>query len=224
MTIAGFVMDTNSFETNLHGWTTGGMDQPFTRLSGSTPSVNTGPSTAAKGSYYVYAETSGCYNMDFDLQKNFVGGQELYGMAFQYHMYGSTMGSAVLESSADGASWVSLWSKSGNMGNQWLQATVYAGSGQTMLRFTYTSGSSYTGDFALDDVQIGDCLTVGCSSSPNNVCMMPGGTCDSATGRCTVYADGTTCDSETTDKLGAALKHRTLRPKSMTAFVRLVRD
>ena len=93
------------------------------------------------------------------------------------------------------------------MGNQWNQATVYAlGSGQTMLRFTYTSGGSYTGDFALDDIQIGDCLTVGCSASPSSGCMVPGGTCDPATGRCAVYADGTTCDSETMDNFGAALK------------------
>ena len=34
------------------------------------------------------------------------------------------------------------------------------------------------------------------SASP---CMDPSGTCDPATGQCLVYADGTTCDSETTD-------------------------
>ena len=118
-------------------------------------------------------------------------------------MYGNGMGSAVLESSADGTTWGSLWSMSGNKGNQWLQATVYAGSSdQMMLRFTYTSGTgsqSWQGDFALDDIQIGDCLTVGCSAAPNLPCMVPSGTCDSATGMCAVYADGTTCDPETRD-------------------------
>ena len=38
-------------------------------------------------------------------------------------------------------------------------------SGQTMLRFTYTSGASYTGDFALDDIQLGDCLLWGARST-----------------------------------------------------------
>ena len=196
MIMAGFVMGTSSFESDFDGWTTGGMDRSFTRWSGSTPTGSTGPWSAADGSYYVYAETSGYYYMDFDLYKAFPAGQELYGIAFQYHMYGSSMGSAVLESSATGTSWASLWSKSGNMGNQWNQATVYAlgGSGQTMLRFTYTSGSSWSGDFALDDIQLGDCLTVGCSASPNSDCMVPGGTCDPATGRCAAYADGTTCE------------------------------
>ena len=195
MIMTGTVTDTSSFESDFDGWTTGGMDQSFTRRAGSTPWSSTGPSSAADGSYYVYAHAYNNYNLDFDLEKTFTAGQELYGIAFQYHMYGYYMGSADLESSATGTSWASLWSKSGNMGNQWNQALVYTlGSGQTMLRFTYTSGYYITGDFALDDIQIGDCLTVGCSASPNSDCMVPGGTCDPATGRCAEYADGTTCE------------------------------
>ena len=107
------------------------------------------------------------------------------------------MGSAILESSADGTSWVSLWSKSQNMGDQWLQATVYtAGNDYTMLRFVYTSGIFAFGDFALDDIRIGDCLTVGCLAS--NDCHVSTG-CDTATGQCyeTMKSDGTSCDAET---------------------------
>ena len=61
----------------------------------------------------------------------------------------------------------------------------------------YSSGSDDTGDFALDDIRIGDCLTAGCSVSPNEPCIVPGGTCDHATGRCAVQADGTMCDPDT---------------------------
>ena len=100
---------------------------------------------------------------NFDLQKTFHAGQELYGVAFQYHMYGTDMGTVVLESSTDGANFTTLWSASGNRGDQWLHATVYAGSGQTMLRYTYTSGAGEAGDFALDDIRVGDCLLVGCA-------------------------------------------------------------
>ena len=139
------VRDTSSFEVDLDGWTTGGMDQPFTRKVGSTPSSYTGPPSAADGSYYVYAETSGHYGKNFDLEKTFPVGQELYGIAFQYHMHGDTMGSAVLESSADGTSWALLWYKSGDQGDQWLLATVYAASGQTMLRYVYTCVSNSLG-------------------------------------------------------------------------------
>ena len=58
----------------------------------------------------------------------------------------------------------------------------------------YTSGSDYTGDFALDDIRIGDCLTVGCVASSGPLCIDPSGTCDPATGRCSLKADGMTCD------------------------------
>ena len=144
----------------------------------------------------VHAETSGSNTFKiFDLEKSFPAGQELYGIGFQYHMYGSTIGLAVLETSANGTSWGPLWSKSGDLGDQWLQATVYAGSGQSMVRFKYTSGSSFTGDLALDDFRIGDCLTVGCAATPNLPCMASGGSCDNATGLCSVKAHGTTCDA-----------------------------
>ena len=85
----------------------------------------------------------------FYLQKAFPGGQELYGIAFQYHMYGATVGTAILECSVDGTSWESLWSQSGNLGDQWLQALVYATGGQTMLRFTYVSDG---GKFGVWDI------------------------------------------------------------------------
>ena len=81
-------MDTSSFESDLDGWTTGGMDRSFWRNVGSTPYSSTGPSSAADGSYYVYALAYNNYNLDFDLDKAFSAGQELYGIAFQYHMYG----------------------------------------------------------------------------------------------------------------------------------------
>ena len=164
----GIAVDTSGFETDYDGWSTPTVhgDLAFTLQTGSTPRYSTGPSSAAVGTGYIHAETSGSgANKIFDLEKSFPVSHELYGIAFQYHMYGSTIGSAVLETSADGTSWDSLWSKAGDLGDQWLQASVYAGSGQTMVRFTYTSGGSYTGDFALDDIRIGDCLTVGCFKS-----------------------------------------------------------
>ena len=98
----------------------------------------TGPTAAAVGSYYAYALSYGNYpSVSFDLEKTLPAGQELYGVVFQYHMNGINVGSVLLESSADGTSWFSLWSKSGQQGDQWSQATAYTGSGQTMLRYTY---------------------------------------------------------------------------------------
>ena len=135
----------DSFETSgsLDGWTTGSMDRPFEQRSGSTPSSNTGPSGAADGTYYVFCETSGFYNMNFDLEKDFAninGGRVLSGISFQYHMYGADMGSVILESGVMGGAaapiWTQIWSKSGDLGNQWNQALVFAQQSPTMLRFT----------------------------------------------------------------------------------------
>ena len=147
-------MVTSGFETGYDGWTTPTVhgDQPFTLATGSTSYNGAGPSSAAVGTGYIHAAASGYayyyygyyyygygqYNGYFDLEKTFPAGSELYGVAFQYHMFGDASGSlAVLETSADGTSWTSVWSKSGNLGYQWLQATLYSDPGQTMLRFTY---------------------------------------------------------------------------------------
>ena len=90
----GIATFTNGFESGMEEWTTGGMDRPFIRQSGSTSSSGTGPSAAAVGNFYVYAETSyGNHNLNFDLQRVVPGGQVLYGISFQYHKYGATIGS-----------------------------------------------------------------------------------------------------------------------------------
>ena len=74
---------------------------------------------------------------------------------FYYHMYGTAMGTLKVEASTNGTTWTSLWTKTGNQGNQWSLATVdfdsYAGSSVT-VRFTGTTGSSYTSDMAIDKV------------------------------------------------------------------------
>ena len=135
----GIANSTSGFESDLDGWTTGAtMDRSFLRNSFEVPKSfrNTGPSVAAVGTYYVFAYSFQNSNLNFDLEKTLPAGQEPYGIAFQYHMYGADMGSVVLQSSADGTGWLNLWSRSGDQGDQWSQATVYADSGQTMLRFT----------------------------------------------------------------------------------------
>jgi hypothetical protein len=128
------------------------------RHSGTTDSSNTGPSSAYSGSYYVYAETSdpNSPGVEFSMYRNV--GDNVASISFWYHMYGSAMGTALLQGSDDGGStYTTLWSKSGNHGDAWKSADVGIGSGgitaQT-LKFSYTSGSSYDGDFALDLVEV----------------------------------------------------------------------
>ena len=47
------------------------------------------------------------------------------GIAFAYHMYGSSMGTLSVDVSTDsGATWIEEWTLSGDQGNQWYEAYV----------------------------------------------------------------------------------------------------
>ena len=68
----------------------------------------------------------------------FPAGATFYGMSFQYHMYGATIGHAELESSANGTVWSPLWSMTGNQGQAWSLGSAYAPApDHSMVRFTY---------------------------------------------------------------------------------------
>jgi bacillolysin len=150
------------FESGFGAWTNlGGDDLDWTRRSGSTPSSSTGPSSASEGSYYMYVEASSpnypskvtrIESPCFDLS-----GESTATFSFKYHMYGSNMGTLQLQASTDGTSWIDVWSLSGNQGNSWATANVnmdsYAGA-TVKLRFVGTTGSSYRGDMAVDDISM----------------------------------------------------------------------
>lgn len=151
------------FENTLGAWTQGsGDDFDWIVDANGTPSSGTGPSSAAQGSYYVYVEASSpnysnkktilnspCYNLSSASAATFT---------FKYHMYGAAgMGGLTLQASTNGTSWTDLWTKSGNQGNSWLSASVnlatYTGS-TVQLRFVGTTGSTWQGDIAVDDVAL----------------------------------------------------------------------
>ncbi|MEL7117785.1 MAG: T9SS type A sorting domain-containing protein [Bacteroidota bacterium] len=140
-------------------------DRNWKKRSGSTPTSNTGPTTAAQGNYYRYVESSGSGNpgksailtikkcMNLTQVNNPV-------FEFQYHMYGSTMGSLEVQVSTDGGvSWSeAIWKKSGDQGNQWNFASInlngYA-TNATRLRVIGVTGSGGRSDMAIDDAYIG---------------------------------------------------------------------
>lgn len=158
---------TESFETDLGLWTNAtGDDIDWTRDSGGTSSSSTGPSSAQDGTFYLYTEAStnvtppGSPNKTALLNSPCIDLATLSGISleFGYHMYGSNMGSMeVLVSTDDGANYTSLWTKSGDLGNSWNQATIdltaYAGS-VIKLQFKGTTGSSFRSDMAIDNISI----------------------------------------------------------------------
>ncbi|WP_438423499.1 M14 family zinc carboxypeptidase [Aquimarina macrocephali] len=158
---------TESFETGLGLWTNAtGDDINWTRDSGGTSSSSTGPSSAQDGTFYLYTEAStnvtppGSPNKTALLNSPCIDLATLSGISleFGYHMYGSNMGAMeVLVSTNDGANYTSLWTKSGDLGNSWNQATIdltaYAGS-VIKLQFKGTTGTSFRSDMAIDNISI----------------------------------------------------------------------
>ncbi|MBQ0735035.1 fibronectin type III domain-containing protein [Aquimarina celericrescens] len=164
------------FEVNLGGWTQSASDDlDWTRNSNGTPSNSTGPSGADDGSSYIYVEASGngtgfpnkqaiLTSPCFDL-----GAATSATFSFRYHMFGANnFGTLDVEASNDeGATWTSIWNRSGNQGNAWQTATIdlaaYLGTG-VQLRFNRVTGNTWRADAAIDAISLtsgtdpgGDC-------------------------------------------------------------------
>ncbi|WP_040281873.1 T9SS type A sorting domain-containing protein [Psychroserpens damuponensis] len=167
------------FENTLGDWTQSSLDDTdWTIDANGTPSSSTGPSNAARGSYYVFVEASGnqsnqailnspCFDLSNLTNANF---------SFKYHQYGSSdEGTIDLEVSDDnGAHWTSIWNSSGNLGDTWLTADIdldaYVG-GLVQLRFNRVIGNSYQADIAIDDVSLTNTLSsigTDCSAEINS--------------------------------------------------------
>ena len=149
------------------GWTqVTGDDGNWVRNSGVTPSNNTGPSSAVQGSYYMFLEASTnnspgrignnatailespCFDLSSESAATFT---------FQYHMYGSNVGSLTVQASSDGTNFSDLWTLSGNQGNSWQSVDVNLGSytGATVkLRLVGTTGPGWSSDIAVDDLSV----------------------------------------------------------------------
>tara|TARA_R100000306_G_scaffold61803_1_gene65678 strand:- start:101789 stop:105784 length:3996 start_codon:yes stop_codon:yes gene_type:complete len=174
-----------SFESSIGAWTQSTADDiNWTRDSNGTPSNNTGPSSGSPGSFYMYVEASGngtgYPNKQAILNSPCVdlSGETDATFSFNYHMYGaSDMGSIALEASTDGTNWTSIWSQTGNQGNQWNSVSVglgaYAG-GTVELRFNRVTGSTWQADIAIDGISLtaggggGNPPTGYCASNGNN--------------------------------------------------------
>jgi PKD repeat protein len=154
-----------SFENTIGNWTQETSDDmDWSVNSGSTPSSSTGPSSAFDGTYYIYMEAS---SPNYPSKNAILTSPcfDLYGstnpfLTFQYHMYGGSMGSLNIEISTDGTNWTSLWTKSGDQGNSWQPASIdlsdYTGSSNVLIRFNGTTGSSYTSDICIDNLEVGE--------------------------------------------------------------------
>ncbi|GEM_PF-3817442 len=145
-----------SFETGLGIWSqAGGDDMDWTRKTGTTSSVNTGPSGADDGSYYMYLEASSPNypSKNAYLESGCVSLSSSPEASFRYHMYGAAMGTLRFQASDDGAAWTTLWTLSGDQGNSWQTASIdLSAYANRTVKFRYfgTTGTSYTSDICID--------------------------------------------------------------------------
>ncbi len=150
------------FEVDTKGdW----IDDPSTAYSwslnsGGTGSSGTGPSAASEGLWYVYTETSGpSAGAEFGLYAYYdFSGATAITFEFDYNMLGADMGTLNFQISTDGgATYTTLWTLSGDQGADWHTASVdlstYSG-GSGLLRFLGIRGASYTGDMAVDNMNV----------------------------------------------------------------------
>ncbi|MGB3464913.1 MAG: GEVED domain-containing protein, partial [Cyclobacteriaceae bacterium] len=172
-----------SFESN-DGWTqVSGDDGNWVRDSGGTPSSGTGPSNGADGSFYMFLEasTNGSAgqigaNATAILESDCIdlSGESTATLSFQYHLYGTAVGSLTIQTSGDdGANWTNQWTLSGNQGNAWIPVNVslaaFAGS-TVKIRIVGTTGSSWSSDIAVDDIEItaGGGSSISCTQTVTN--------------------------------------------------------
>ncbi|XP_052064150.1 fibropellin-3-like isoform X30 [Mytilus californianus] len=122
--------------------------------SNATLSTSTGPSTAYKGNYYLYFETSSpvkegstarLVSRDFMFESSGC-------LKFHYHMHGSSMGTLNVYLGSR-----QIWRKTGNQGNKWTLAKLDLQSNSfnsSKIYFEAVCGTSHTSDIAIDDVEV----------------------------------------------------------------------
>lgn len=136
-------------------WQFSGEASHFPWSAGShTPSRSTGPQTGdhTGGGSFFYIEAS--YprqpgdTFDLTYSGSACAGTSVGRVSFWYHMYGGTIGSLTMRDENG----MALWYRSGSQGNRWVYVSVNVRAAS--LTFQAVRGSSWSGDIAIDDVQV----------------------------------------------------------------------
>lgn len=150
---------TESFESGLNYTNLEGDSLDWSLKSGSTNTTNTGPTAASEGNYYMYIESSSPYNPSktgvLETDCFSVNGANPV-LVFDYSMYGANMGSLEVHISTDEITWLSIFSKAGDQGDQWHTAQLdMSNYSDTIikLRFKGTTGDFFRSDIAIDNIR-----------------------------------------------------------------------
>ncbi len=126
----------------------------------STSSFATGPTAAFGGTgNYIFTEGSlGGKNAiaTFKSPTYDLSSLTVPQLTFQYHMYGSTMGTMMLMV-WNGSAYDTVWTKTGPQGNLWVEGIIDLSAYKTQathLAFVGKKGTSYSNDMAIDNIVI----------------------------------------------------------------------
>jgi hypothetical protein len=167
----------DNFEV-ISGWnwtqgTTDNCDWSRNPNNDGTPSGNTGPEAdhtlGTIAGHFLFIEASSGQPCAFDapggspqafLESPILeAGKNHYNISFWFHMYGAGMGSLYLEVN-DGSGWSPIWSQIGQYQTAQANPYVYVSRDLSMystnitLRLRSITGSAYTSDMAIDDLNI----------------------------------------------------------------------
>ncbi|XP_022296041.2 MAM domain-containing glycosylphosphatidylinositol anchor protein 1-like [Crassostrea virginica] len=129
----------------------------WTRHTGATSSTGTGPTSAARGSYYKYIETSTIVlGQKAILESVRTFQDQTYCLTMYYHMYGDTTNTLTVRTQKGNNAAIDRWQRAGDHGNAWyrLSGLSLALDSETKIFIEATKGSSFTGDIAIDYVEL----------------------------------------------------------------------
>ena len=150
-----------NFDLGVGTWTNNGwVNDAF-----GTTSSGTGPvDDITGGQFYMYYETSSGYAPSVDITSECLDISSLTNpaLSFYNHMYGASIGTLNVYVNGD-----TVWSMSGDQGNQWnfeqVDLSAYAGV-DIVITFEAFYGGSFTGDIAIDEVCVDEFLVIsGCT-------------------------------------------------------------
>ncbi|XP_046846326.1 transmembrane protease serine 9-like [Xenia sp. Carnegie-2017] len=144
----------------------------WTLQNGKTASDNTGPLADVSGyGYYIYSEASNPRKKGD--KANLVSPKLKSGqwcLTFSYHMFGSDIGKLNVHNDNMG-DWQTIFTKSGNQGNQWKRAEIDVNLlNSSSIIFSTTRGNGWQGDIALDEISL---IYIKCPTTPT----LPPGSC-----------------------------------------------
>ncbi len=162
-----YVLVDSDFRYGLGVWAdASGDDFDWSRISGATPSSNTGPGAdhTTGTESYIYTEATG----NNPSQTAIVEGpcvdltqRTAASWSFWYHMWGGNMGTLYAEAADSCADTPSTWTPistiSGDQGDSWQQASIDLASRlgtKFKIRFRGVTGSGFQSDIDIDDVLV----------------------------------------------------------------------